>query len=98
MSNYYNKSQVDDFLDGYKFRILQAELQFSGGAANWTDDLSPLGGTFYFASVCGLGTPDNVFACSITNGTSSTAELAIRELNTPNFSGPVNMRIFVMCK
>ena len=97
MSNYYNKSQVNDFLDGYKFRILQAELQFSNGAANWTDNLSPLGETFYFASVCGLGV-NNTFACSITNGTAATAGLIVRELNTPNFSGPVNMRIFVMCK
>ena len=83
--------------DQYKFRILQAEIQFSDGNAVWEEDLSALGSTFYFASVCGLAVNDT-FACSITNGDSATARLIIWELNTPNFGGIVNVRIFVACK
>ena len=97
ISNCYDKNQVDGFLDGYKFRILQAQLQFANGSAIWEDDLSDLGGALYFASVNGLAVNDT-FACSITNGTAASARLIVWELNTPNFSGSVNMRIFVMCK
>ena len=97
ISNCYDKNQVDGFLDGYKFRILQAQLQFANGSAIWEDDLSDLGGALYFASVNGLAVNDT-FACSITNGTAASARLIVWELNTPNFSGTVNMRIFVMCK
>lgn len=97
MSNCYDKNQINNFLDGYNFRIRQAELQFSNGSAIWNDDLSSLGATLFFASVCGLGANDT-FACSITNGTAATAGLIVWDLNTPNFSGTVNMRIFVMCK
>ena len=83
--------------DQYKFRILQAEIQFSDGNAVWEEDLSALGSNFYFASVCGLAA-NNTFACSITNGNSATARLIIWELNTPHFGGIANVKIFVACK
>lgn len=97
ISNCYDKNQVDGFLDGYKFRILQAQLQFANGSAIWEDDLSDLGGALYFASVNGLAVNDT-FACSITNGTAASARLIVWELNTPGFSGAVNIRILVVCK
>ena len=97
ISNCYDKNQVDGFLDGYKFRILQAQLQFANGSAIWEDDLSDLGGALYFASVNGLAVNDT-FACSITNGTAASARIIVWELNTPGFSGAVNIRILVVCK
>ena len=97
ISNCYDKNQVDGFLDGYKFRILQAQLQFANGSAIWEDDLSDLGGALYFASVNGLAVNDT-FAWSITNGTAASARLIVWELNTPGFSGAVNIRILVVCK
>ena len=83
--------------DQFKYRVMESNIQFNNGSGYWEQDLSDLGETLRFVAVCGLGV-NNTFACSITNGTASTAAIIIWELNTPNYNGSVNIRIFVVCK
>lgn len=94
-NSYYTKNQIDIRLDSKYFKIISANLQFSNGFAVWSENLSGYGGTFYFGAICGLGVND-VFACSITNGTASSATLRVENIKNPSFNQNVNVRILVV--
>lgn len=94
-NSYYTKNQIDIRLDSKYFKIISANLQFSNGFATWSENLSGYGQTLYFASICGLGVND-VFACSITNGTASSASLRVENIKDSSFNVNANVRILVV--